>query len=97
MDAMAFGMGSCCLQCTLQCCNINEARYFYDQFAVLAPIMVLSLFRLHFLFFFFRYLLCLCLLQESTMRLRCGFSLLSLAIVGVDSGVTCLSWLPVGH
>lgn len=40
MDAMAFGMGNCCLQCTLQCCNINEARHFYDQFAVLAPIMV---------------------------------------------------------
>eukprot|EP01098_Paradermamoeba_levis_P005970 TRINITY_DN2493_c0_g1_i2.p1 TRINITY_DN2493_c0_g1~~TRINITY_DN2493_c0_g1_i2.p1 ORF type:complete len:394 (+),score=100.58 TRINITY_DN2493_c0_g1_i2:103-1182(+) len=40
MDSMAFGMGCCCLQCTYQCCNINEARHFYDQFAVLAPIML---------------------------------------------------------
>merc|ERR1712137_715233 len=26
MDAMAFGMGCCCLQCTLQCTDINQAR-----------------------------------------------------------------------
>lgn len=39
-DSMAFGMGCCCLQTTLQCCNIQEARYFYDQLAVLSPIMV---------------------------------------------------------
>lgn len=40
MDAMAFGMGCCCLQCTFQCCNINEARVFYDQLAVLTPILM---------------------------------------------------------
>jgi len=40
MDAMAFGMGCCCLQCTFQCCNIMEARQFYDQFTVLAPILL---------------------------------------------------------
>lgn len=40
MDAMAFGMGMNCLQCTFQICNIEEARTIYDQFAVLAPIML---------------------------------------------------------
>lgn len=40
MDAMGFGMGCCCLQCTFQCCNINEARFFYDQLAVMSPIML---------------------------------------------------------
>lgn len=40
MDAMAFGMGMNCLQCTFQICNVEEARTIYDQFAVLAPIMV---------------------------------------------------------
>jgi glutamate--cysteine ligase catalytic subunit len=40
MDAMAFGMGCCCLQTTYQCCNIAEARQFYDQLAVLSPIML---------------------------------------------------------
>jgi hypothetical protein len=28
------------LQCTFQCCNISEARFFYDQLAVMSPIMV---------------------------------------------------------
>ena len=40
LDAMAFGMGMNCLQCTFQVCNIEEARDLYDQLAVLAPIMV---------------------------------------------------------
>ena len=40
MDAMSFGMGMCCLQVTLQCLNIDEARHFYDQLAVLAPILM---------------------------------------------------------
>mmetsp|Transcript_3846 Transcript_3846/g.5370 ORF Transcript_3846/g.5370 Transcript_3846/m.5370 type:complete len:675 (-) Transcript_3846:30-2054(-) len=39
-DSMAFGMGCCCLQTTFQCCNIEEARHFYDQLAVLSPIML---------------------------------------------------------
>jgi hypothetical protein len=40
MDSMAFGMGSSCLQCTFQCCNIDEARQFYDQLAVTSPIFL---------------------------------------------------------
>ncbi len=40
MDSMAFGMGMCCLQTTFQCQDINEARKFYDQLAVVCPIMV---------------------------------------------------------
>lgn len=40
MDAMAFGMGCCCLQCTFQCRDIDEARLLYDQLAVLCPIML---------------------------------------------------------
>ena len=40
MDAMAFGMGSCCVQSTYQCCNITEARLIYDKFVVLAPIFL---------------------------------------------------------
>lgn len=40
MDAMAFGMGCCCLQVTFQACSINEARRLYDQLAVLSPITV---------------------------------------------------------
>eukprot|EP01094_Clydonella_sp_ATCC50884_P029923 TRINITY_DN9560_c0_g1_i2.p1 TRINITY_DN9560_c0_g1~~TRINITY_DN9560_c0_g1_i2.p1 ORF type:complete len:541 (+),score=143.04 TRINITY_DN9560_c0_g1_i2:242-1864(+) len=37
LDAMGFGMGCGCVQCTFQCCNINEARMLYDQLAVLCP------------------------------------------------------------
>lgn len=44
MDAMVFGMGCCCLQTTFQCCNIEEARHFYDQFAVISPILVSLIF-----------------------------------------------------
>jgi glutamate--cysteine ligase catalytic subunit len=40
MDAMVFGMGCCCLQVTLQCRNVNEARHLYDQLAVLSPLML---------------------------------------------------------
>lgn len=40
MDAMAFGMGCCCLQVTFQCRNIDEARHLYDQLAILSPIML---------------------------------------------------------
>jgi glutamate--cysteine ligase catalytic subunit len=40
MDAMCFGMGSCCLQLTFQACNINEARQLYDQLTPLCPIML---------------------------------------------------------
>lgn len=40
MDAMAFGMGSCCLQITFQCKNINEGRVLYDQLSPVGPIML---------------------------------------------------------
>ncbi|KAK2745308.1 Zn finger-containing GTPase- Activating Protein for ARF [Onygenales sp. PD_40] len=40
MDAMAFGMGSCCLQITFQCMNITEGRKLYDQLSPLGPIML---------------------------------------------------------
>lgn len=40
MDCMAFGMGMCCLQVTLQAYDVNESRYMYDQLAILAPIML---------------------------------------------------------
>lgn len=40
MDAMAFGMGSCCLQITFQAQNITEGRKMYDQLSPLAPILL---------------------------------------------------------
>jgi len=40
MDAMAFGMGACCLQCTYQCCSIDEAASHYDALAVLSPLFL---------------------------------------------------------
>jgi len=40
MDAMAFGMGCCCLQITFQAEDMDESRFMYDQLAVLAPIMM---------------------------------------------------------
>jgi len=39
-DSMVFGMGCCCLQCTLQCTDMKQARYLYDQLAVMSPIML---------------------------------------------------------
>ncbi len=40
MDCMAFGMGCSCLQETMQMANEKDARYLYDQLAVLSPIML---------------------------------------------------------
>jgi glutamate--cysteine ligase catalytic subunit len=40
MDAMAFGMGSCCLQITFQAKNIDEGRRMYDMLMPLAPILL---------------------------------------------------------
>lgn len=40
MDAMAFGMGCCCLQITFQATDLDESRFMYDQLAVVAPIMM---------------------------------------------------------
>lgn len=39
-DAMAFGMGSCCLQITFQAKNITEGRRMYDQLSPLGPILL---------------------------------------------------------
>ncbi|ODV86821.1 hypothetical protein CANARDRAFT_6389 [[Candida] arabinofermentans NRRL YB-2248] len=40
MDSMGFGMGSSCLQVTMQASNINEARYIYDSLVNIAPLML---------------------------------------------------------
>jgi hypothetical protein len=40
MDAMAFGMGNCCLQITFQAYNVAEATRVYDALVPIAPIMV---------------------------------------------------------
>jgi len=40
MDAMAFGMGACALQCTFGTENYNQARYLYDQFIPLGPLFM---------------------------------------------------------
>jgi hypothetical protein len=40
LDAMAFGMGCCCLQVTFQARDLRESRYLYDQLAVMSPIML---------------------------------------------------------
>jgi glutamate--cysteine ligase catalytic subunit len=40
MDAMGFGMGCCCMQCTFQARDIYEARCLYDHLAVLCPIFL---------------------------------------------------------
>ncbi|PVU87665.1 hypothetical protein BB559_001713 [Furculomyces boomerangus] len=40
MDAMGFGMGSCCLQVTFQASSMNEARRLYDQLAPSCSIMM---------------------------------------------------------
>lgn len=40
MDAMAFGMGSCCLQLTFQAKNITEGRKMYDQLSPLGPVLL---------------------------------------------------------
>ena len=37
LDAMAFGMGCCCLQITFQAKDIDESRFIFDQLAVMAP------------------------------------------------------------
>ena len=37
MDAMAFGMGCCCLQVTFQAKDIDESRFMYDLFASNLP------------------------------------------------------------
>lgn len=40
MDSMGFGMGSSCLQITMQASDIAQSRYLYDSLAPLTPIML---------------------------------------------------------
>jgi glutamate--cysteine ligase catalytic subunit len=40
MDAMAFGMGMCCLQTTYLTKDITHARYLYDQLSILSPLFM---------------------------------------------------------
>lgn len=40
MDSMGFGMGSSCLQVTMQAKNIFEARYLFDSLVNIAPLML---------------------------------------------------------
>ena len=40
MDAMAFGMGCCCLQTTYQASGVAEARSIYDHLSCLTPILM---------------------------------------------------------
>eukprot|EP00286_Rhodomonas_abbreviata_P024655 CAMPEP_0181298976 /NCGR_PEP_ID=MMETSP1101-20121128/6080_1 /TAXON_ID=46948 /ORGANISM="Rhodomonas abbreviata, Strain Caron Lab Isolate" /LENGTH=645 /DNA_ID=CAMNT_0023404055 /DNA_START=87 /DNA_END=2024 /DNA_ORIENTATION=+ len=40
MDCMAFGMGAGCLQMTFQATDIDDARFLYDQLAIIAPYML---------------------------------------------------------
>jgi glutamate--cysteine ligase catalytic subunit len=40
MDAMAFGMGSSCLQVTFSTKCLDHARYVYDQLNVISPILL---------------------------------------------------------
>ena len=40
MDAMAFGMGCCCLQVTMQARSDRESRFLHDQMTPLAPIFL---------------------------------------------------------
>jgi glutamate--cysteine ligase catalytic subunit len=39
MDAMAFGMGCCCLQVTIQTRDELESRYLTDQLSILSPLL----------------------------------------------------------
>lgn len=40
MDAMGFGMGSSCLQVTMQAAHMAQARYLYDALAPLTPVLL---------------------------------------------------------
>lgn len=40
LDAMAFGMGACCLQCTFSTKSLDHARYIYDQMNVISPLFL---------------------------------------------------------
>eukprot|EP00397_Hematodinium_sp_SG-2012_P023813 GEMP01024766.1.p1 GENE.GEMP01024766.1~~GEMP01024766.1.p1 ORF type:complete len:560 (+),score=148.66 GEMP01024766.1:96-1775(+) len=40
MDCQAFGAGSCCMQATFGCKDLEEAKQLYDAFLVLSPIFL---------------------------------------------------------
>ena len=40
LDAMAFGMGCCCLQVTMQCKSDTESRFLHDQLVTFSPLML---------------------------------------------------------
>lgn len=40
MDSMAFGMGCCCLQVTMQATSDRQSRFLHDQLAVLSPLLL---------------------------------------------------------
>lgn len=40
LDSMGFGMGSSCLQMTMQAKNLSEARYLYDALAPVTPLLL---------------------------------------------------------
>jgi glutamate--cysteine ligase catalytic subunit len=40
LDAMAFGMGSCCIQCTFSTKNLDSARNLYDQLVPCCPALL---------------------------------------------------------
>lgn len=40
LDAMGYGMGSCCLQLTMQASSMGEAAMLYDQLGAMAPIIL---------------------------------------------------------
>ena len=40
LDSLAQGFGCTCLQVTFQCSDLTEAKYLYDQMAVMAPVFL---------------------------------------------------------
>lgn len=40
LDAMAFGMGCCCLQVTMQCKSDLESRFLHDQLVTMSPLFL---------------------------------------------------------
>lgn len=40
LDAMAFGMGCCCLQVTMQCKTDAESRFLHDQLVTFSPLLL---------------------------------------------------------
>ena len=40
IDAMAFGMGNCCSQITIQAKDVEGSRFMCDHLAVMAPVMM---------------------------------------------------------